>query len=108
MSEIRIKQKTFVIGVGLTILLLFYFASKNPKCPPSTESHDIKTVTSHQQVLSSYKFDNGIEQSQPFTVYAITPTYARPVQKAELTRFACILLWQIITGHIFNLLLFII
>lgn len=90
MSEIRIKQKTFAIGVGMTILLLFYFASKNTKCPPSTEFHDIKTVTNHQQVSSLYKVDNAIEQSQPFTVYAITPTYARPVQKAELTRFDCI------------------
>lgn len=92
MSEIRIKQKTFTIGVGFTILLLFYFATKNPKCPPSTEFHDIKTVSSHQQVSSSYKVDNAIEQSQPFTVYAITPTYARPVQKAELTRFVCVFL----------------
>lgn len=86
MSEIRIKQKTFAIGVGLTLLLLFYFASKTPKCPPLTEFHDIKTDTSHQQVSSSYKIDNAIEQSQPFTIYAITPTYQRPVQRAELTR----------------------
>lgn len=86
MSEIRIKQKTFGIGVALTLLLLFYIATRSPKCPVSPEFHEMRAVTSHQQVSSSHNRDI-IDKFQPFTVYAITPTYARPVQKAELTRF---------------------
>lgn len=88
MSEIRIKQKTFGIGVALTLLLLFYLASRSPKCASPPVINKIVPVTSHEHISASgYNKVKSIEPSLPFTVYAITPTYARPVQKAELTRY---------------------
>lgn len=73
MNEIRIKFKQFVIGSAVVFFLLFYLAFRSPECPSATDAE----IAYQQQVP---------QKTQPFTVYAITPTYARPVQKAELTR----------------------
>lgn len=75
MNEIRIKFKQFVIGSAVVFFLLFYLAFRSPECPSAT---DAASETAYQQQVP--------QKTQPFTVYAITPTYARPVQKAELTR----------------------
>lgn len=71
MSEIRIKQRPFYIGSSIILLLLFYLMLRS--CEQSVE-HEAQAVESKENV------------ALPFIVYAITPTYARPVQKAELTR----------------------
>lgn len=76
MNEIRIKFKPFAIGVIAVFSLLFYLIVRTPECTPS-----IAIADSYQQQVPQTK-----HISQPFTVYTITPTYARPVQKAELTR----------------------
>lgn len=62
-SEIRIKQKHLLIGfVALFIVFIFIITRK---CSSDVE----------------------INEKQKFPIiYAITPTYARAVQKAELTR----------------------
>lgn len=60
-SEIRIKQKHLLIGfVALFIVFIFIITRKS----------DVEINE---------------KQSLPI-IYAITPTYARAVQKAELTR----------------------
>lgn len=79
MNEIiHVKFKPFVIGSIVVFSLLFYFALRSPECQniPSAISIDL-----NQQQVPTRKLS-----SLPFTVYAVTPTYARPVQKAELTR----------------------
>lgn len=78
MTEIRIKVKTFVIASVTVLFLIFYLIARSPKCHDSL--HKISAST-YQQVVSSKN-----ELIPAFTVYCITPTYARPVQKAELTR----------------------
>lgn len=78
MNEIRIKLKPFVMVVITLLILLFYLAFRNPDCQNFTSYTD---TYQPQQVPQSRP-----TTSQPFTIYAITPTYARPVQKAELTR----------------------
>lgn len=71
MSEVRIKQRPFYIGSSIVLLLLFYLMLRS--CEKSVE-HEVQAVEKKENVPLS------------FVVYAITPTYARPVQKAELTR----------------------
>lgn len=83
MNEIHIKFKPFVIGTIVIFVLLFYLAARSPECPTMLQPNAIiATDAYHQQQVPQTK-----RSSQPFTIYAITPTYARPVQKAELTRF---------------------
>ena len=64
-NEIRISSKK-ALALGISIAALFvYMLSKN-SCEPS------------------HKKSNEIRASP--MIYAVTPTYSRPVQKAELTR----------------------
>ncbi|XP_055380498.1 galactosylgalactosylxylosylprotein 3-beta-glucuronosyltransferase I [Condylostylus longicornis] len=64
MTEIRVRPKQFLLTLILFGLLLWYVASRN-KCSSDLEYND----------------------SLPL-IYAVTPTYARPTQKAELTRLS--------------------
>lgn len=89
MNEIRIKLKSFAIGTIVVFSLLFYLVVRTPECSPSVDISN----TYQQQVPQTKRI------FQPFTVYAITPTYARPVQKAELTR-------SVSSARIQNLVLF--
>lgn len=77
MKEIHIKYKPFMIGSISVFFLLFYLALRSPECPPNA----VVAAEAFQQQVPQM-----LSSQQPFTVYAITPTYARPVQKAELTR----------------------
>eukprot|EP00061_Rhincodon_typus_P009321 g32742.t1 len=47
----------------------------------------VRSPVSPSQLTRSPRLDSLSNQSIP-TIYAITPTYSRPVQKAELTRLA--------------------
>lgn len=78
MNEIHMKFKPFMIGITVVLFIMFYLAMRSPECSQLT-STVVGADAYQQQVPHSHS-------SQPFTVYAITPTYARPVQKAELTR----------------------
>lgn len=65
MHEIRIKPKTLTVAIAVVTFLLVMLIMQRSKCDPG----------------------NGARPAAPLAiVYAITPTYARPVQKAELTR----------------------
>lgn len=81
MNEIHIKFKPFVIGTILIFVLMFYFAARSPECPISSATVIAPDASYHEQQMPQTK-----RSSEQFTIYAITPTYARPVQKAELTR----------------------
>lgn len=64
-NEVRISSKK-ALALGISIAALFvYTISKNSCEPTKHESDEIK--------------------ASPI-IYAVTPTYSRPVQKAELTR----------------------
>lgn len=64
-NEIRISYKK-ALALGISFAALFvYLLSKNACEPSKHESDEIK--------------------ASPI-IYAVTPTYSRPVQKAELTR----------------------
>lgn len=67
MNEIKIKTKNLIIVIVVVILLILFIGTSND--------------------CRSYGDGNGIiGYSNGKTIFAITPTYARPVQKAELTR----------------------
>jgi galactosylgalactosylxylosylprotein 3-beta-glucuronosyltransferase 3 len=73
-SEIRISQRKCTVIVIIAIILLIYALNKNSSCDNEEFSGQ------RQQQQSQADLDN-----LPI-IYAVTPTYARPVQKAELTR----------------------
>lgn len=80
MNEIHMKFKPFVIGIVFILFLIFYLAMRTPECPTYLSNTSINLVDAQQQQVPH------IYSTQSFTIYAITPTYTRPVQKAELTR----------------------
>lgn len=82
MSEVRIKQKTFAIGTSTVLILIFYLILRD-RC----ETQQQQQQQYQQQQLPQKQQQQENAEVSPFTVYAITPTYARPVQKAELTRY---------------------
>lgn len=79
MTDIRINPRNLLLLIGLwacfTFLMLRSRGSKAGDCAPSQQS----AVAAGQQRVSAAATGTTI-------IYAITPTYARPVQKAELTR----------------------
>lgn len=77
MSEIRMRQRPFIIVVTSVFLLLVYLLFRN--CEQTI-------ILSTSELAGDTRTNLPSEYPLPFTVYAITPTYARPVQKAELTR----------------------
>lgn len=76
MSEIRVKQKTFVVGGIAVFFVLFYLILRDP-CENNVKIENVERLPA----------TDSQPRTLPFTVYAITPTYTRPVQKAELTRY---------------------
>lgn len=72
-NEIRLSYRQAVV-IGLVTFISFLFAfSRNSSC--NNKSEDLSASS------SSLMSDN-----LPI-IYAVTPTYYRPVQKAELTRY---------------------
>lgn len=71
------KQRPFLIVVTSVLILLVYLLFRN--CEQSIELSASELAGDSLTYLPS-------KQPLSFKVYAITPTYARPVQKAELTR----------------------
>lgn len=81
MNEIRIRERTFLVGVALISFVIFYLVLVD-RCDESKQSNH-RHASEAQKINYKFAIDNG---PFPFSVYAVTPTYARPVQKAELTR----------------------
>lgn len=66
-NEIRLSyKKSLIIGLSFTVLFIYALSSKS-SCPEKDSSP------------KQHKGDGPI-------IYAVTPTYYRAVQKAELTR----------------------
>lgn len=80
MSEIRIKERTFLLGIALISFVIFYLILVD-RCDYESAGRQ-----SSERQRVSHKF-SAVKGPLAFTVYAVTPTYARPVQKAELTRY---------------------
>lgn len=70
-NEIRIRQRTLIIIVTVLCFLFLYLITRET-CANSTQS----TNTDSSELVKLP------------VIYAITPTYARHVQKAELTRLS--------------------
>lgn len=79
MNEIRLKSKNLIIVVGAISFLLIWLLFHNRCVQKDSEANG-----------------DALANSNLPTIYAITPTYARPVQKAELTR------WKEWKGFIVN------
>lgn len=69
MNEIRLKSKNVFIVCGAISFLIIWLLFHN-RCVENDNGANADEL-SHSNLP---------------TIYAITPTYARPVQKAELTR----------------------
>lgn len=79
MNEIRIRERTFLLGIALISLVIFYLVLVDQCEPQSNYKYSERPKAEH--------ISGKVRSSQPITIYAVTPTYARPVQKAELTRY---------------------
>lgn len=79
MNEIRIRERTFLFGLALISFVIFYLILVD-RCEPQS-NHKFKD----RQRINYISLD-AAQGPHPCTVYAVTPTYSRPVQKAELTR----------------------
>ncbi|XP_063709147.1 galactosylgalactosylxylosylprotein 3-beta-glucuronosyltransferase I [Culicoides brevitarsis] len=69
-GEIRIKQKNLIILLGFVLLVIFLIQSRKCREPSAVIQEEPESG-----------------DDLPI-IYAITPTYYRPVQKAELTRLS--------------------
>lgn len=87
MNEIRIKERTFLFGVALIALAIFYLLLVDHCEPTANYNSQQYYHVNRAQVNSANLSDGTSTQNMPFVVYAVTPTYARFVQKAELTRY---------------------
>lgn len=65
-NEIRLSYKKSLV-IGFSFVVLFIYALTKTSCDPQPSSK--------------------LESSGGPIIYAVTPTYNRPVQKAELTRW---------------------
>lgn len=65
-NEIRLSYRK-VLAILISLLILFVYILNKKSCE------------------SAVQIDSSESQGLP-TIYAVTPTYYRPVQKAELTR----------------------
>lgn len=74
------RRVKILLGVIIVLLLILLLQRKQNKESRQENSHQIDDIN-NSQFLAQWTKDTQLN-----TVYAITPTYARPVQKAELTR----------------------
>lgn len=84
MNEIRIRERTFLLGLALISFVIFYLVLVD-RCDTQT-NYNSKYNYNEDRLGIAHRSDVISREKLPFVVYAVTPTYARPVQKAELTR----------------------
>lgn len=84
MNEIRIRERTFLLGLALISFVIFYLLLVD-RCDTPTNYNSKYNYNAVASV--AHRSDTLNDEQLPFVVYAVTPTYARPVQKAELTRY---------------------
>lgn len=76
MNEIRIRPRQLALLLGVVVFLMLLILRSSNECPPNNGPTAMRRGAA----------GNGQRDETLPTIYAITPTYARPVQKAELTR----------------------
>lgn len=79
MTDIRINPRNLLLLIGLWAC--FTFLMLRSRSPP-----DGDCATAYQPAAAGGQRRASGAASGSTIIYAITPTYARPVQKAELTR----------------------
>lgn len=97
-AEIRVTRKGIVFFLLLNIILMYMISGRGCKNYDSAADSSQQNVVIQQPVEEETQSkndgqgqdqkNNQVEQKKlnlPI-IYAITPTYARPLQKAELTR----------------------
>ncbi|XP_052866294.1 galactosylgalactosylxylosylprotein 3-beta-glucuronosyltransferase I [Anopheles cruzii] len=81
-QEIRLRLKHVIAFVAIVVFLFFYSLTSNRDC-------DGGQLEAEQWVQAEGQGrDAFLPNRKGPTIYAVTPTYARPVQKAELTRLS--------------------
>lgn len=89
MSDIRLRPRSLLIGIA-GWLLVTYLLVRQPAAGDDGGAPTLAECTRQLADARRAAAANGGGAHQPATgatiIYAITPTYARPVQKAELTR----------------------
>lgn len=73
------RRVKILIGIVIGLVVLLFLQRKSHQ---DATANDSSQISGHQQFLSQWEAN----AAELHTVYAITPTYARAVQKAELTR----------------------
>lgn len=91
MNEIRIRERTFLFGVALISFVIFYLLlvdrCESEKNVNYSRFYAVDQSKVAADALAAMRGKSQSNKPLPFMVYAVTPTYARPVQKAELTRY---------------------
>uniref|UniRef100_A0A182PQM9 Galactosylgalactosylxylosylprotein 3-beta-glucuronosyltransferase n=1 Tax=Anopheles epiroticus TaxID=199890 RepID=A0A182PQM9_9DIPT len=85
-QEVRFRLKHVIIFLSIIGFLFFYSLSSNRDCESEQSSR------SNGDGADAWEAGQGRDAFLPNrrgpTIYAVTPTYSRPVQKAELTRLS--------------------
>lgn len=76
MHEIRIRPRQLALLLGVVVFLMLLMLRSTSDCSTTNSSEAFR-----RGAVGGRRFSEKLP-----TIYAITPTYARPVQKAELTR----------------------
>lgn len=78
-------------GLALIAFVIFYLLLVDRCDTPQNQNinHYHADRLRDSAAAVAHRSDALEDQPLPFVVYAVTPTYARPVQKAELTRLVC-------------------
>lgn len=82
MNEIRIRPRQLALLLGGVVFLMLLMLRSNTDCTSSSVKNN---VSAGMRGRGGVGGGHQREETLP-TIYAITPTYSRPVQKAELTR----------------------
>ncbi|XP_035899064.1 galactosylgalactosylxylosylprotein 3-beta-glucuronosyltransferase I [Anopheles stephensi] len=86
-QEIRLRLKHVIIFASIIAFLFFYSLSSNRDC----DSEQSRSNYGDEPWPVGQGRDAFLPNRKGPTIYAVTPTYSRPVQKAELTRLSHII-----------------
>uniref|UniRef100_A0A8W7PU80 Galactosylgalactosylxylosylprotein 3-beta-glucuronosyltransferase n=1 Tax=Anopheles coluzzii TaxID=1518534 RepID=A0A8W7PU80_ANOCL len=86
-QEVRFRRKHVIIFLSIIGILFIYSISSSRDCAGS-EQFSRSKVDGAESWEAGQGRDAFLPNRKGPTIYAVTPTYARPVQKAELTRLS--------------------
>lgn len=91
-SELRLSFKK-LFAIGVSIVVLFVYALSKNSCSEIKHEKDSIRADNKKAVESNQK------ANAPPLIYCVTPTYFRPVQKAELTRYELYVFFSSFMAH---------